>query len=162
SFHEAAEWTSTLIKSKMAELAETIALVQNGQRAEALDVVRTDRGKAAMDAIREVVGSMVADSDLRVSTLLDEGKNAATALFWVNTISSVLIALVAVAAGWIVARYARELIEARSAVVAANTSLEARVAERTIELARANEEIQRFAYIVSHDLRAPLVNVVGF
>jgi signal transduction histidine kinase len=162
SFHEAADRTSSLIKSKMEELAETIALVRNGQRAEALDVVRTDRGKAAMDAIRQVVGSMVADSDMRVSTLLDQGKRAATALFWVNTISSVLVALVAVAAGWIVARYTSELIVARTAVIAANTSLEARVAERTIDLARANEEIQRFAYIVSHDLRAPLVNVVGF
>jgi signal transduction histidine kinase len=162
SFHEAADRASTLIKSKMEELAETIALVRNGQRAKALDVVRTDRGKAAMDAIRDVVGSIVANSDMRVSTLFDQGKRAATALFWVNTISSVLIALVTVAAAWIVARYATELIEARTAVIAANTSLEARVAERTIDLARANEEIQRFAYIVSHDLRAPLVNVVGF
>ena len=33
---------------------------------------------------------------------------------------------------------------------------------RTAELSRANEEIQRFAYIVSHDLRSPLVNVMGF
>jgi signal transduction histidine kinase len=160
--HAAAEQTSALIKTKMAELAETIALVRNGQRAEALDVVRTDRGKVAMDALREVIGSVVADADMRVSTLLDQGKRATTALFWVNTISSVLIALVAIAAGWIVARYARELIEARSAIIAANTSLETRVAERTVDLARANEEIQRFAYIVSHDLRAPLVNVVGF
>ena len=34
--------------------------------------------------------------------------------------------------------------------------------ERTEALTRANEEIQRFAYIVTHDLRAPLVNIMGF
>ena len=36
------------------------------------------------------------------------------------------------------------------------------LAERVAELDAANDEIQRFAYIVSHDLRAPLVNVMGF
>jgi signal transduction histidine kinase len=44
----------------------------------------------------------------------------------------------------------------------ARDGLEQRVAERTAELSTANEELKQFAYIVSHDLRAPLVNLKGF
>lgn len=43
-----------------------------------------------------------------------------------------------------------------------NSELEKRVIERTQELQDANEEIRNFVYIVSHDLRAPLVNLKGF
>jgi len=43
-----------------------------------------------------------------------------------------------------------------------NLNLEATIDERTADLREANDEIQRFAYIVSHDLRSPLVNIMGF
>jgi signal transduction histidine kinase len=44
---------------------------------------------------------------------------------------------------------------ARKLVEAAKEKLDQRLRE-------ANEEIQRFTYIVSHDLRSPLVNIMGF
>lgn len=40
--------------------------------------------------------------------------------------------------------------------------LEAIIAERTANLDRAEKELKDFAYIVSHDLRSPLVSIQGF
>src|SRR5258708_19559072 len=72
-----------------------------------------------------------------------------------------VIALAAISI-YLVRRSARGRDEAEALLRGNNLNLEATVDERTADLREANNEIQRFAYIVSHDLRSPLVNIMGF
>ncbi len=65
-------------------------------------------------------------------------------------------------------RYTMEREKSRRALKKANEELEARVKEKTADLARANAELKResekvklFAYSVSHDLKNPVISLHG-
>lgn len=56
-------------------------------------------------------------------------------------------------------RYAIENFRVNRELRAANEQLEQRVVERTAELERRNQELERFAYLASHELQMPLQTI---
>jgi signal transduction histidine kinase len=105
---------------------------------------------------------MTAEED-RLLAIRNAEQRASLARFYITLgVAGVLLVLVGVGSLWIIIHYTRDLARSRDELRRLNADLEGAVLERTTDLQRANHEIQRFAYIVSHDLRSPLVNVMGF
>ena len=153
---------TTVINDKFAEMDLTIAMKRDYRDADALARIRTNRGKALMDEANIFFAGIISATDERLTTGVAEQKANATLLRLFSIISGIVIVIVIGIAAVTVVRYTRELRRARTEVSVLNAGLEQRVEARTADLARANADIQRFVQIISHDLRAPLVSIVGF
>jgi signal transduction histidine kinase len=133
-----------------------------GQTAEAVQDFQTD-GSVELARNAAATGLAMTDEENRLLARRMATQESTVSLFYAVLVASgVLLVFVAIASVLLIGRYVRALAASRDGLRALNENLEQAVAVRTRDLQRANEEIQRFAYIVSHDLRSPLVNVLGF
>jgi signal transduction histidine kinase len=151
-----------LADQKWAEMERTVSLAQQGRIGQSIQAVRSGEGKRYMDELRAAVDAFDALKSARIAERRLASERYGVLTVTMNAIAGLLVIVLALLSAWLVRRYVSELQTVRERLDAANAGLEDKVRERTGDLMRANEEIQRFAYIVSHDLRAPLVNVMGY
>ena len=151
-----------IIDEKFAEMDKTIALKRQRKDNDVAAIFASNRGKALMDEANVFFNGIILAADDRLTARVAEQRSYFAWLRWITIAGGIAIVIVVGLAVTSVARHARELSAAHRDLEALNSGLEDRVRERTADLVRANDEVQRFAYIVTHDLRAPLVNIMGF
>jgi two-component sensor histidine kinase/CHASE3 domain sensor protein len=139
-----------VIREKVEEMDQTIALKADGRDSEVQAILRTNRGKALTDEANVFLSGIVRAADERLTEGVNEQRENAAFLRLASIVSAVVIVLVVGGVSITVARYARDIAQARDEVRALNASLEDRVARRTADLAQERDRAEVLLAEVNH------------
>ena len=144
-----------LVPQKFTEIEKTVVRRREGNLAAVQALALQAQGTRAMDDIARAANDILRRQDFALSRgTRDESRSVLTTL---NAFFAVLLVNVALVWGiWWLTR--REAVRARETRI----ELEHRVAQRTAELQRSNEDLQQFAYIASHDLKEPMRMIASY
>ncbi len=144
------------------DFRQALAMARDGRIEEAKQLLANSASNDGLNKIRDVANDMRAEEDRLFKLRTQSADQSQSLAAIVTTTGSGLVIALAGASLFLVRRSSRARDDAEQLLREHNVNLEAAVDERTSDLREANQEIQRFAYIVSHDLRSPLVNIMGF
>jgi signal transduction histidine kinase len=150
------------VDQRLAEFAKAIDFVKRNDSAGGIAMLRDPDAGAPVKAISDASAAMFAEENRLFAQRTQKADRTQVLASSVTIAGSSFVVALAVLSIFLVRRSARARDEAEAQLRDNNLNLESTVQERTADLREANEEIQRFAYIVSHDLRSPLVNIMGF
>lgn len=141
---------SEVVDQKIGEIDGVISLVKSGAANEATAVLMTNQGKALMDEAQVFLSAIILEADDALVSGLRDQTNNITGLRTGSLIASLLILAFVGGVVFTLVRYSREIAIARDQLALANTGLEARVAQRTADLAEARDRAEVLLTEVNH------------
>jgi signal transduction histidine kinase len=150
------------VQARLDEFERAINFARRHDTAGGIAMLRESDSGNATQRISDVAGRMRGEEERLFALRTQTADRTERLASMVTVAGSGLVILLAGISVFLVRRSTRARDKAEAMLRDSNLNLEATVDERTADLREANNEIQRFAYIVSHDLRSPLVNIMGF
>jgi signal transduction histidine kinase/DNA-binding NarL/FixJ family response regulator len=156
------EQIATNVAAKFTEMKRVLGILNAGERDRARVEVLAGEGRRLMNTVREQIEAAIVDEGRLLDQRTIRSQRTNQLLLMMTLLGAAFIIFIGAISISLVQRNARQADIARRELEGTNNNLERIVEFRTADLTEANNEIQRFAYIVSHDLRSPLVNIMGF
>jgi signal transduction histidine kinase len=151
-----------LVQIRFTEAESTLQVQRTRGTPAALYSLKSGESEKTMDELRTTASSILAELDSENAEYEKNERGLYSRTFIFYTASTLIIIGVL---AWLyheLLSYLHERDAALAQLRATNANLEERITERTQDLTQANEELQQFAYVASHDLQEPLRTITSF
>lgn len=151
-----------LISDRMNEINETVHLKQTGNSTEAREVILSDQGRTNMQGILEQINNLIKEERLILVKHQRDADEFTVSTKTYTMLSNFILLSIAIASIFNINDNRLRIKSLFKEIEDKNKLLEQQknnLQQLSQDLIKQNGELERFAYVASHDLRAPVANL---
>jgi signal transduction histidine kinase len=153
---------AALIQQRLAEANRIVKTARDRGVDAAIQATKSDESENTMDDIRRRSVDLQRKLADQESGYRDSQRHLTRSAYLIFLFGTMVLIGVMVWLHRALISYLHGRDAAHAELQRVNLELESRIQERTKDLTRANEELQQFAYVASHDLQEPLRTITSF